>query len=666
MDKQFQPVPNVRELSYKGKPGKKDIKIFVSHRIDLDSETIPNPLYVNVRCGAVYDDRKGMMLFGDDTGDNISEKRNRFCELTVQYWAWKNIDADYYGLCHYRRYLSFLDDNIETNQAQGFVVEEALVRETAKKYALLDQGKMRALIEKSDVITSNLYDFSRIPYFPRPKNEMELWNNSPDLLIFHEDLLKMKDLVREKFPQYYTTLERILEADTHRGFNCYIMKKEYFLQMCDFQFSVLFEMEKRIELDEYGGRAERSLGYLGEILYGTYIEWMKEQGKCVVEKQIVLFKDTHKVENTRKRQYYDGFKRFLRCILPGYRVALRLEEKYQSQLALTHQMQRQMQGLSNAITGLNGIARASFQLNRLTFWNSNPQHVEGLAEVRKMFWETYPPANGELRQIQMGNRMLLRKLKAYSDAAGIKFWMHGGSLVGSLRHKGFIPWDDDVDVGIMRDDLQKLQVFLEDTVFEIAEYYYSGLGCRAYRFKLRDIGDEFFVDLFPYDYHTSETESLKDEWIKMRNFKGGLVRIFREIVARYGVYENNIRLEQYPELKEEVDRLINTYIRRFRAKTPSDYIAWGIDNNFENKTRFAWHNGRIFLERELFPLKTAEFEGEIYYIPADYEKYVFAEYGIDYLEMPGDVNHTKHVPELFRGKNISELCKEMEERIASS
>ena len=84
-----------------------EIKIFVSNRIDMDSEAVENPLLIPIRCGAAADTRTAQTVQGDDTGENISRRRESFCELTVQYWAWKNVHSDYYGLCHYRRYLSF-------------------------------------------------------------------------------------------------------------------------------------------------------------------------------------------------------------------------------------------------------------------------------------------------------------------------------------------------------------------------------------------------------------------------------------------------------------------------------------------------------------------------------------------------------------------------------
>ena len=60
-----------------------DIKIFVSHRIDIDSKVLNNPLFIPVRCGAVFDKRKNVSMIGDNIGDNISEKRMSFNELTV-------------------------------------------------------------------------------------------------------------------------------------------------------------------------------------------------------------------------------------------------------------------------------------------------------------------------------------------------------------------------------------------------------------------------------------------------------------------------------------------------------------------------------------------------------------------------------------------------------
>ena len=61
--------------------------------------------YLPVHVGKAVNN-KNIGFRGDDTGDNISVKNSSYCELTGLYWAWKNLDADYLGLAHYRRYFS--------------------------------------------------------------------------------------------------------------------------------------------------------------------------------------------------------------------------------------------------------------------------------------------------------------------------------------------------------------------------------------------------------------------------------------------------------------------------------------------------------------------------------------------------------------------------------
>ena len=80
-----------------------DIKLFVCCHKPVN---VPkHPLLVPLQVGAALAGEHFPGFLHDDAGDSISEKNRSYCELTGQYWAWKNVEADYYGFFHYRRYL---------------------------------------------------------------------------------------------------------------------------------------------------------------------------------------------------------------------------------------------------------------------------------------------------------------------------------------------------------------------------------------------------------------------------------------------------------------------------------------------------------------------------------------------------------------------------------
>ena len=295
--KENKPVPNMEALTYKGAPGRPDIKIFVSHRIDLDSETIDNPLYIPVRCGAVYDKRKEITMLGDDTGDNISEKRMTFNELTIQYWAWKNCTADYYGFCHYRRYLSFSKKDDYKEQIgetySGCVVEPMLNCKAQDKYWLNDAGAMEKEISKYDVTVFRSFDVSKVDY-KSVRHSMSIDSRFFD----YHDMEKCIQIIQKYFPNVYIYAEHYLDQKEACFYNCFVMKKQLFYEFCNFQFTILFELEKMIDISKYSIHKQRVFGLIGEHLLGIYLYYLKNERKVdIKERQVVFFKDASKVQS---------------------------------------------------------------------------------------------------------------------------------------------------------------------------------------------------------------------------------------------------------------------------------------------------------------------------------------------------------------------------------
>ena len=268
------------------------VEIFVSHKIDLQSY-LPNcSLYVPMRCGAIYDNCSCPVIAGDDVGENISERRTSFCELTVQYWAWKHSSADYIGLCHYRRYLSMLPARATPDQ-YGHIIEPILDDVSCKKYGLDDANLIRERLSGADALTLAYNNASRIITPSGRKNTvLDHWKAYDNDLIKATTIDLLQNIVQARQPKYFEALEQYLHGSQLRGFNCFIMRRELFQSMCEFQFDVLFELEKQLDTTDYNQTLLRTVGFMGEILFGAYMLYLEQSGAEIRTTHLVRFLET--------------------------------------------------------------------------------------------------------------------------------------------------------------------------------------------------------------------------------------------------------------------------------------------------------------------------------------------------------------------------------------
>lgn len=285
-----------------------EIKIFVSRRIDVDSLLVENPLYVPVRCGAVFDRENPVDLPGDDTGDNISQKRGSFCELTVQYWAWKNCKADYYGLCHYRRYLSFGEKRGRPND-HGLVPCAILSRNAMKRYGLLDAAAMTREITRYDLVIPEPAPVARMP-LPRGKAKTvrQLWEAHDGIFFEKKVIDRMFELIDILAPEYSASAREYFSGGEHMGYNCYVMRRELFERLCRFQFPIMEALEQELDTTGYTPEMRRTPAYVGEMLFGVFLHHLihHEQWR-VKRRQLVLFGETRALGWPERAQWYVKF-----------------------------------------------------------------------------------------------------------------------------------------------------------------------------------------------------------------------------------------------------------------------------------------------------------------------------------------------------------------------
>ena len=222
-----------------------NIKILVATHKPYE---FPNdPGYLPIQVGKTKSALK-LEIQPDNSGDNISAKNNQYCELTALYWAWKNLDADFLGLVHYRRYFKATGTHMPLRIAGKSIASSSEL----KSYLL--QGKADILLAKKryyivDTIESHYKNAHYV-----------------------EDLNVIKKIIARDFPDYQKNLYKVLAARSASMFNMFFMKKSLADEYASWLFQVLEQAEQEIDLSGRTPFQRRVFGFLSEILLNVWVE----------------------------------------------------------------------------------------------------------------------------------------------------------------------------------------------------------------------------------------------------------------------------------------------------------------------------------------------------------------------------------------------------------
>ena len=248
-----------------------------------------------------------------------------------------------------------------------------------------------------------------------------------------------------------------------------------------------------------------------------------------------------------------------------------------------------------------------------------------------------------LRDLQKAELDILRAIRDVCDKHNLTYYISSGTLLGAVRHKGFIPWDDDADVHMPYKDYRR---FLRIAAEELGPDYFvqncntepnfyfaftkvcrNGTTAMGFNAEKEHVHHGVWVDIFPLAPVTSNFEHrFKKKLIKYSN----LLQMDDYVCARRGIMEKEFgkkvmkMLDILYLLPKGLRRVMhNLTIKLLFISISSKYYSeiWA---SFGNRIPKACYDG---------PKTMLEFEGELFSVPPDYRKYLETIYG-DYMTLP--------------------------------
>ena len=246
----------------------------------------------------------------------------------------------------------------------------------------------------------------------------------------------------------------------------------------------------------------------------------------------------------------------------------------------------------------------------------------------------------DLRKLQSIEFEMLKLFKEICTKLDLPYFLDGGTTLGAVRHKGFIPWDDDVDVGLLRKDynvfIEKAQALLPEHIFlqtyETDPEYpnnYAKLRNSRTTFietssKNLNINHGVYIDIFPFDNYP-------DNKISACIFE------YRRRLMTHRINDGFFLEEKKPRTVKgkAIDIIIRALYPSVRsAVIKRDQLHKSVKYSSHVSSMYGPRGSTELASKEVFDtLIELPFEGELFSVPEKYDEYLIGLYG-DYMELP--------------------------------
>lgn len=212
---------------------------------DYPSDSVYFPLHVGC------EGNPSIGLPGDNTGENISLRNPVFCELTGLFWAWKNLNADYIGLVHYRRYLTIKS---KTFCKQHSLDDSVL---SGKKALSILKRKRIILPKRREYYIENLYSHYAHTF---DGNHLRI----------------ARKIIASDHPKYLKSFDTVMNSTSGYMFNMFIMDRDLLDNYCSWLFDILFKLDNRIDTSSLSDFQKRYAGRVAERLFNVWLLYNKK------------------------------------------------------------------------------------------------------------------------------------------------------------------------------------------------------------------------------------------------------------------------------------------------------------------------------------------------------------------------------------------------------